>query len=168
MVLLNDNGPWWQVRNAAGIVGFVPSNYVQKKAPMPAITAPTVKTPPLAEKLQFDGPLSAHDGSASGYGGGGSAIGAVGSGKKPRVGGAEKFSAPAIRLGRATQAAAGLADLMGYNEMTIVQLIMQNGGGIDAIVCEIEANGTAEDKKNVHSLIDGMFVWLTPIQCQYF
>ena len=69
----------------------------------------------------------------------------------------EKFIAPVIRLGRATQAAHGLADLMGYDSISIVQHIMTNGGGIAAIKNEVMMHGNAEDKKNVQGLIDGTY-----------
>jgi len=65
--------------------------------------------------------------------------------------------ATTIRLGRATQASDGLADLMGYDNISIVQKILGNGGGIDAIVTEINAHGTEEDKKNVRTLLDGTY-----------
>lgn len=68
-----------------------------------------------------------------------------------------KFVVPTIRLGRATQAAAGLADLMGYNEMSIVQHIIQSGGGIEAIMNEVESHGTEEDKKNLRGLLNGTY-----------
>eukprot|EP00729_Bicosta_minor_P022215 gene22215-14876_t len=68
-----------------------------------------------------------------------------------------KFVATTIRLGRATQASDGLADLMGYDNISIVQKILGNGGGIDAIVTEINAHGTEEDKKNVRTLLDGTY-----------
>lgn len=70
----------------------------------------------------------------------------------------EKFIAPVIRLGRATQAAHGLADLMGYDSISIVQHIMTTGGGIAAIKNEVMLNGNAEDKTNMKGLIDGTYV----------
>lgn len=63
-----------------------------------------------------------------------------------------------IRLGRATQAAHGLADLMGYDSISIVQHIMTTGGGIAAIKNEVMLNGNAEDKTNMKGLIDGTYV----------
>ena len=68
-----------------------------------------------------------------------------------------KFVVPAIRLGRATQAAAGLADLMGYTDMSIVEHILRTGGGVDAIVNEVEARGAAQDKRNLGGLMDGSY-----------
>lgn len=70
----------------------------------------------------------------------------------------KKFVAPAIRLGRAVEAAHGLADLMGYDNMSIIQHIMVSGGGVDAIENEIELHGTAEDKANLHGLLTGTYV----------
>lgn len=68
-----------------------------------------------------------------------------------------KFVARQIRLGRATQAAAGLADLMGFNDMSLLHLIDAHGGGTDAIVHEINANGTEEDQRNLQGLLDGTY-----------
>eukprot|EP00729_Bicosta_minor_P008704 gene8704-28421_t len=77
-------------------------------------------------------------------------------GKKRR---ASKFVAPAMRLGNATQTAAGLADLMGYTNMTIVDHIRDLGQGdqFQAVVNEIELRGTSEDKNNLRGLLDGTF-----------
>lgn len=77
--------------------------------------------------------------------------------KKVRRSRASKFVAPEIRLGRATQAADGLADLMGYTNMTIIQHIMATGGDVDAIINEIMWNGTAEDKQNLQGVLDGTY-----------
>lgn len=77
-------------------------------------------------------------------------------GKKSRP---SKFVAPAMRLGNATQTAAGLADLMGYTNMTIMDHIRDLGQGdqFQAIVNEIELRGTSEDKNNLRGLLDGTF-----------
>eukprot|EP00729_Bicosta_minor_P007688 gene7688-4352_t len=77
--------------------------------------------------------------------------------RRSRRSGTSKFVAPEIRLGRATQAADGLADLMGYNDMSIIQHIMATGGGVDAIINEIMWNGTAKDKQNLQELLDGTY-----------
>lgn len=76
--------------------------------------------------------------------------------KRKRKGGA-KFVAPAIRLGRATQAARGLPDLMGYDNMSIIQHIMSTGGGVDAIKNEVGLHGSAEDQRNLQGLLDGSY-----------
>eukprot|EP00729_Bicosta_minor_P013846 gene13846-34134_t len=68
-----------------------------------------------------------------------------------------KFVANEIRLGQATQSAAGLADLMGYTTMSIMGLIFGNGGGVEAIVHEVTMSGTEEDKKNLKGLMDGTY-----------
>lgn len=70
----------------------------------------------------------------------------------------DKFLAKAMRLGRATQAAAGLADLMGYNDMSLLHYIDGHGGGMEAIIHEINTDGTEEDKRNLRGLIDGTYV----------
>lgn len=76
---------------------------------------------------------------------------------KSRRSRSSKFIAPVIRLGRATQAARGLPDLMGYTNMSIVQHIMSTGGGVDAIISEIMWNGTEEDKANLNGILDGTY-----------
>lgn len=70
----------------------------------------------------------------------------------------DKFLVKAMRLGRATQAAAGLADLMGYNDMSLLHYIDGHGGGMEAIIHEINTDGTEEDKRNLRGLIDGTYV----------
>lgn len=69
-----------------------------------------------------------------------------------------KFIAPVIRLGKAPQAARGLPDLMGYDDMSIIQHIMRTGGGVDAIKNEIMLNGTEEDRANLNGILDGTYV----------
>eukprot|EP00729_Bicosta_minor_P004970 gene4970-2883_t len=64
-----------------------------------------------------------------------------------------KVCEPEIRLGRATQAADGLADMMGYTNLTIIQHIMATGEGVAAITNKIMLNGTAEDKWNLQGLL---------------
>eukprot|EP00729_Bicosta_minor_P012023 gene12023-15124_t len=68
-----------------------------------------------------------------------------------------KFVANTIRLGMATQAAAGLADLMGFDDMSLLHYIDGHGGGSDAIIHEINKNGTEADKKNLRTLLDGTY-----------
>eukprot|EP00729_Bicosta_minor_P006130 gene6130-34041_t len=76
---------------------------------------------------------------------------------KQRRKGHSKFVVPAIRLGRATQAARGLADLMGYDNMSIIQHIMSIGSGVDAIKKEVEVHGSESDKHTLQGLLDGTY-----------
>jgi hypothetical protein len=72
-----------------------------------------------------------------------------------------KFVVPTIRLGHPTQAAAGLADLMGFTETTINHHIFSNGGDSDpaeAMINEINLNGTPTDKNNLRGLLDGTYI----------
>lgn len=85
------------------------------------------------------------DASGSGVGGGG--------GRRNQ----ERFVASTIRLGRATQAAAGLPDLMGYTDMSLLRLIDGHGDGIEAIMNEVNTSGSEEDKANLRGLLDGSY-----------
>jgi hypothetical protein len=69
-----------------------------------------------------------------------------------------KFVAPAIRLGRATQAAAGLEAMMGHTEVSLVQIILAAGGGVDAIVAEFAENGSNKDQTILQGLLDGTYI----------
>jgi hypothetical protein len=76
---------------------------------------------------------------------------------KPSKGQGDKFIATVIRLGQATESAAGLAHLLGFNDMSLVRMIDAYGGGIEAIMYEVNKHGRPEDKTNLQGLLSGTY-----------
>lgn len=76
-----------------------------------------------------------------------------------RKGAADKFVAETIHVGDAEQSAAGLAELMGYTGITLVQHVMMINpdNPMDAIIHEIGESGNEEDQENLLGLLTGTY-----------
>lgn len=76
-----------------------------------------------------------------------------------RKGAADKFVAATIHVGDAEQSAAGLAELMGYTGITLVQHVMMINpdNPMDAIIHEIGESGNEKDQENLLGLLTGTY-----------